>query len=122
MHRPLPTPPKGIGAQRAHVLLLILILPIIALLDGCAGGSGPLSAMTGPAFGAAMGPGVITPQEQAKYAAQSCPELQQTISGYETGLAISGSNPKAKPGQAAQIETIIKPRLSYLKQLYQTKC
>jgi len=119
LHRLLPT---SYGAQRVHIMLLILSLLTGGLLSGCAAGSGPLAVMTGPAFAAAAGPAAITQQEQAKYAAQSCPELQQTISGYETGLAISASSPKAKPGQAAQVETILKPRLAALKQLYQTKC
>ncbi|TPI52785.1 hypothetical protein FJ417_26855 [Mesorhizobium sp. B3-1-7] len=95
------------------------------------GGLNPLSAaiglgtMAAADSAAASQAGVITPQEQAKYAGMSCAELLQLTANY---AAAQGARPAAKKyggmapaGKMAIANQVISTRLTYLKQLVASK-
>ncbi|TPI37631.1 hypothetical protein FJW07_17825 [Mesorhizobium sp. B3-1-9] len=95
------------------------------------GGLNPLSAaiglgtMAAADSAAASQAGVITPQEQAKYAGMSCAELRQLTANY---AAAQGARPAAKKyggmapaGKMAIANQVISTRLTYLKQLVASK-
>lgn len=98
----------------------------ISVLSGCVG-INPVSAVVGMAGMAAANSigmaqsAAISPQEQAKYASMSCPELRQLTSNYETAQ-FAGPAPKkygamAPVGKMAIAKQIITTRLALLKQL-----
>ena len=104
----------------------------IGAMAGGAGGVNPLSfgihqATTAAATANGMAKSaVISPQEKAKYAAMSCPELRQMIANYEVGLTASPASKKygaggAPAGKMAIVKQVITTRLAYLKQLSASK-
>ncbi|RUU11313.1 hypothetical protein EOD23_10890 [Mesorhizobium sp. USDA-HM6] len=115
------TSPQGAG----------LAMSAVGAMAGGGGGLNPLSAAIGlgtmaAADSAAVSQaGVITPQEQAKYAGMSCTELRQLTANY---AAAQGAHPSAKKyggmapaGKLAIANQVISTRLTYLKQLVASK-
>ncbi|RUX23197.1 hypothetical protein EOA13_34455 [Mesorhizobium sp. M7A.F.Ca.US.011.01.1.1] len=109
----------------------LLAAPLLCLgLSGCVG-LNPVSAVVGMAGMAAANSvglaqsGVISPQEQAKYASMSCTELRQSMANYEEAKN-HGPAPKkyggmAPAGKMAIVNNVIATRLAYLKQLVASK-
>ncbi|TPK89858.1 hypothetical protein FJ567_30055 [Mesorhizobium sp. B2-4-16] len=95
------------------------------------GGLNPLSAaiglgtMAAADSAAASQAGVITPQEQAKYAGMSCAELRQLTANYAAGQSARPAAKKyggmAPAGKMAIANQVISTRLAYLKQLVASK-
>ncbi|MER8378265.1 hypothetical protein NKJ36_15615 [Mesorhizobium sp. M0142] len=108
-----------------------LAAPMLCLgLSGCVG-LNPISAAVGLGGMAAANSigmaqsGVISPQEQAKYAGMSCAELRQQAAGYEEARN-HGPSPKkyggmAPPGKTAIVNNVIATRLAHLHKLIASK-
>ena len=88
----------------------------MAAIGGIAGGGGganPLSLGIDAANSAAANSigmaksSVIGPQEQAKYAAMSCPELRQLTANYQAGLSAAPSQKKYGAGALAGKHAIV---------------
>jgi|UPI000647084E hypothetical protein len=108
----------------SKVVFRVTLLLGLGSLSGCLN---PVSATIGLGTMAAsnsMGlakASVISPAEQAKYAAMSCPELRQLAANYETASSV-GPAPKkyggaAPPGKQAIADAVISTRLDYLRSL-----
>ncbi|TIT03683.1 hypothetical protein [Mesorhizobium sp.] len=110
---------------------IFLTGPLLCLgLCGCVG-INPVSAVVGLGGMAAANSigmaqsGVISPQEQAKYASMSCTDLRQLMANYEEAKN-HGPAPKkyggmAPAGKVAIVNNVIGTRLAYLRQLSASK-
>ncbi|MBA1143947.1 hypothetical protein [Mesorhizobium neociceri] len=109
----------------------LLAAPLLCLgLSGCVG-INPVSAvvsMAGMAASNSIGmaqSGVISPQEQAKYASMSCLDLRQLMAGYEEaknhGPSMKKYGGMAPAGKMAIVNNVIGTRLAYLRQLAASK-
>lgn len=106
------------------LLLRTALLFGLGLVSGCLN---PVSATIGLGTMAAsnsMGlakASVISPAEQAKYAAMSCPDLRQLAANYENASSASPAPKKyggmAPPGKQAIADAVIATRLDYLRTL-----